>query len=231
MACRDTLRSTWSVRHHARVGMADRVFENLTSNCRAICVEHFPSSSGFALRITRLSGPIEGRTFTVVRGSFQGTVSLQRYPSPGTSGHQEIRLVAMVHEVLPPPDKTPHRWAIWGPAMGSTGLITFGAASAASVSATTIAMFFIPLLVSLRLAAMMWLASEFHRKAKREAAALLPPNASTAGGAMMLSSIESTRWQSALRELADQQNYVRMRISEQPFRTMAPVSALSAEVA
>lgn len=222
MACRDTLRSTWSVRHHARMGMADRVFENLTSNCHAICVEHFPSSSGFALRITRLSGPIEGRTFTVVRGSFQGTVSLQRFQPPGTTGHQEIRLVAMLHEILPPPDKTPHRWAIWGPAMGSTGLLTFGAASAASVSASTIAMFFIPLLVSVRLAAMMWLASEFHRKAKREAAALLPPNAS---------STESTRWQSALRELADQQNYVRMRISEQPFRTMAPVSTLSAEVA
>jgi len=44
-------------------------------------------------------------------------------------------------------------------------------------------------------------------------------------------SLETVRWQSALRARADQQNYVRTRITTQPFRTMAPLSAVPAEVA
>lgn len=206
--------------------MADRAFENLTANCHAICVEHFPANAGYALHATRLTGPIEGRTFTIGRGDFTATVSLQRFHPAGHVHHQEIRLVATLHEPRSAPEVTPHRWAIVAPALGSTGLMTVGVASATSVSAMTLAMFFIPLMVAMRLGVLMWLATRFHRKAKLEALAL---TAARSDAPMV--SLETAHWQSALRALTDQQNYVRTRVTAQPFRTMAPLSALPAEVA
>lgn len=213
------------------MNMADRVFENLTSKCLAICAEHFPSSSGYALRTTRLGGPIEGRTVTIVRGEFQAIVSLQRFCSSAGHRHQEIRLVATLHDAPPPIEPTPHRWALLGPAIGSTSFAIIGISAATSASAMTAAMFVIPVLVALRLGAMLWLASDFHAKAKRDALpsprpALALPSANGHGAPS-----DEMRWQSALRTLTDQQNYVRMRIAEQPFRTMAPLPSLSAEVA
>lgn len=226
MAIHDALRSTWSVRHETGVELADRAFENLTDNCYAICVEHFPANAGYTFRATRLTGPIEGRSFTIARGDFVATVSLQRFHPAGQPHRQEIRLVATLHERQPAPDVTPHRWAIVAPALGSTGLMTVGVASATSVSAMTLAMFFIPMMVAMRLGVLMWVASQFHRKARREALALAAAPSDTP-----TTSMETVRWQSALRALADQQNYVRTRITTQPFRTMAPLSAVPAEVA
>lgn len=90
---------SWSIRLGPTAREDDRgtwIFDELVELMPELLAQSFPPSCGYEAQGVRLSGPLDGVRWTVMRGPFRAELGLQRYDSsagPGARG-TTVRLVA-----------------------------------------------------------------------------------------------------------------------------------------
>jgi hypothetical protein len=126
-------RVSWSIRlgpteHEGDRGV--RRFEALCERVPELLAQCFPPSCGYEVRGVRLSGPLHGVRYLVMRGPFRAELGLQRYRAgtgPGTST-TTLRLVASAALGDPEPTEVERLerrvvgWAAAGWGLGSVAL-------------------------------------------------------------------------------------------------------------
>lgn len=90
---------SWSIRLGPAVHGGDRgtrIFDELVERVPELLAQCFPPSCGYEAHGVRLSGPLDGVRWTIMRGSFRAEVGLQRYDSSMGPRTREttVRLVA-----------------------------------------------------------------------------------------------------------------------------------------
>lgn len=226
MACSGARRvcGTWSVRYPAgHPEHADRVFEELTTLCRALCSSQFSEDDGYTLVESRLSGPIEGTTVVATRADFTALVSVQRFEreEAGRSRRpfREIRVVASARHRIPEREKSQGgaltRWTVAGCAAGTMGLGAVALELAGLLTAWSQVLLLLPAMMALRT----FIALEFARRLRRHAEADPRGARRAAVDPVRLEDLE--RWHRTLRVIESQREVVEDQFRLRPFRSAA----------
>jgi hypothetical protein len=227
---------TWSVRHGEGCGHTDRVLDELTQLCQRIAAAHLPSSSGYETSWTRLSGALEGASITIMRGSFRGVISVQRFARPffASVGHpapMELRVVASAcheaDEADGPPTQAMARWGVAGCAVGTMGIGSLGLELAGVLSAWGQILLLIPAFMAWRICMVLRFASDLRREGVRQSA----PEQALARERARIRGRDREQWNAAIEELATHRDSVAERFCLRPFRSPGQVPGTAGSLA
>lgn len=220
-------RLDWSVRYGARSTYTERVATDTLEGVADLMARHLPGSAGYDVQRVRLSGPLQGASFRIRRGSFAATVSVQMFSSPGRSSREsdgfELRVVASAQPASTTTAlaTTPHRTGLrlTGGAAASLGVGALALAISGSLTAWATAVLLIPALFATRLCMTLWIADTLSRR-QGPARAELPP--ATLSAAQVR---DDRRWASVLAGLQQLHENAAERLMLRPFRGMGTAAA------
>jgi hypothetical protein len=220
MSVEDRRGLSWSVRLHR--DQAD-VLDELVDVCHDMCAAQFCATDGYVTSIRRLSGPIEGATFSMIRGRFRGLISVQRYERRESVDTMEIRVVARRRadeptELAREADRTRLGWGVVGCTASMMGMSAVGLGMTGALSVWAQVLLLLPAIAIWRVCLALDLARDMRLQARLRAA-LRPSRAMARTHAD-----DDGRWNGLVEQIAAQRDAVAERARMRPFRS--PGSAL-----
>lgn len=209
---------SWSVRYGAHSRCAERIYEDTLEHCRAIVARQLPERAGYQAEEIELSGALQGMSFRISRGSFAGSISVQRFANgsqrDGEETSLELRIVAgsSLHPHALMLSTPPTGLRLTSGAAATMGIGALAMAITGGLTAWATAVLLLPALFAARLCMALWIADSLRRRTQTSRP-MLPESTRSATRIR-----DQRRWSAALSSLDMLYENTAERLVLRPFR-------------